>query len=300
MTRKTYVVTGATGHIGGIVADRLEAAGHEVRRVSRRTGVDLGDAAALGRAFAGADRAFLLIPPELTDANLRRRQNELGEQLAQAAKAAGIRRVLFISSVNAQYAEGTGPILGLHDMERRLDSMGFPELIHLRPCFFMENHLWGLPLIAQHGIYGTAFSTDAPLPMIATADIAEEAARILLEEPFGQRHTRELLGPREYTMAEATRILGAAIGKPGLKYVQFPYEDARKAMIGNGLSPSYADAMMQIARSFNEGKIGPEEKRTAGNTTPTTLEQFARDVFRPAHESTAAGSAHGHAQSGTA
>jgi len=64
---------------------------------------------------------------------LRRRQNEIGEELAQAAEDAKIRRVVFLCSVNAQYASGTGPTLGLHDMEERLNAMTFPELVHLRP-----------------------------------------------------------------------------------------------------------------------------------------------------------------------
>ncbi|MGH8592768.1 MAG: hypothetical protein ACREX9_20820 [Gammaproteobacteria bacterium] len=39
---------------------------------------------------------------------------------------------------------------------------------------------------------------------------------------------RELYGPRDYTHREATSILGAAIGKPDLVYVEFSYEDFRK------------------------------------------------------------------------
>ena len=81
-------------------------------------------------------------------------------------------------------------------------------------------------------------------------------------------------------MAEATRILGSAIGKPDVRYVQCSYEDASKGMLAMGVSPSFAEAVMQTARSFNEGDVWAKEKRSAQNSTPTTLEQFALDAFQ--------------------
>jgi hypothetical protein len=100
---------------------------------------------------------------------------------------------------------------------------------------------------------------------------------------------REVLGPRDCTMAEAIRILGSAIGKPDLKYVQIPYEDGRGHMLGEGLSPSFVDAVTETARRFNEGTVWAREKRSAQNTTTTTLEQFAEAVFRKAYEAAITG-----------
>jgi uncharacterized protein YbjT (DUF2867 family) len=136
---------------------------------------------------------------------------------------------------------------------------------------------------------GKRLGTDGPYiatPMVATKDIAEKAAEMLTEEPFRQPRVREVLGPRDCTMAEATRILDSAIGKPELKYVQIPYEDARGHMLGVGLSPSFVDAVTETARSFNEGIVWAREKRSAQNMTTTTLEQFAEGVFRKAYEAT--------------
>ncbi len=283
-TKKIYAVTGATGNVGKVVADKLRAQGHQVRAVSRSTGVALDDLPALIQAFSGVDAVFLMIPPEIKASDLRKRQNEIGATLAEAVKQVRVQRVVFLSSVNAQFPEGTGPILGLHDMEERLNDSHIAELVHLRPAYFMENHLRGIGIIAHAGFYGTAFKPDTLLPMIASCDIGAKAAELLLEEPFGQPRVRELLGPRDYTMVEAARILGSAIGKPGMNYVQFSYDDARKGMIGAGLSASYADAVVEISRSFNEGKVSGTEKRSAQNTTPTTLEHFAQEVFRKAYE----------------
>lgn len=288
MNKRIYVVTGATGHVGKVAAAKLKAEGHEVRAVARSLGVDLDNTVALKQAFSGADGAFLMLPPDVRADDVRRSQNQAGEKLADAVKSAGTRRVVFLSSGNAQYEQGTGPILGLHDMEERLNALGIAELVHLRASFFMENHLGGVGLIARAGVYGTPFKPDIPMAMIATRDIGARAARLLTGEPFREPRVRDLLGARDYTMAEATRILGAAVGKPDLKYVQFPYDEARKAVIGSGLSASYADSMMELARSINEGKIQSTEKRSAENTTPTTLEQFAEEVFRKAFKATSA------------
>jgi uncharacterized protein YbjT (DUF2867 family) len=282
--KKIFVVTGATGNVGKVVAEQLRAQGHQVRAVARSAGVSLDDLPALIKAFSGADAAFLVIPPEINAPDLRQRQNEIGVNLAEAVKQTRVRRVVFLSSVNAQYPHGTGPILGLHDMEERLNALDIPELVHLRPAYFMENHLRGTGVIAQTGFYGTAFKPGAALPMIAAFDIGAKAAELLLEEPFRQPRIRELLGPRDYTMIEAARLLGAAIGKPNMNYMQFSYNDARKGMIGAGLSASYADAIVEISRSFNEGKVRATEMRSAQNSTPTTLEQFAQEVFRKAYE----------------
>lgn len=94
--------------------------------------------------------------------------------------------------------------------------------------------------------------------------------------------------PASYATAdEAARILGAAIGKPDLKYVQLPYEETRRAMTSKGLTGGYADAMNELSRHMNEAMIQGTEPRSAVNTTETTLERFAREVFAPACEAAA-------------
>ena len=83
-------------------------------------------------------------------------------------------------------------------------------------------------------------------------------------------------------MSEATRILGAAVGRPGLAYMQFPSADTRSALVGMGISPSAAAAFVEMAEGFNTGRIAGEP-RSAANTTPTTMEEFAGSVFKTAY-----------------
>ncbi|MDO8757260.1 MAG: NAD(P)H-binding protein [Elusimicrobiota bacterium] len=284
MTKKIMAVTGATGHVGEAIVQRLKAAGHEVREIARSLGTLIEAVPKVTRDFTGADAAFLMLPPDPKALDPRKRANEFGVCLAEAVKASGVKRVVFLSSINAHLKEGTGPILGLRDMEERLDGLGIPQLVHLRPSYFMENHFQAVGFIARQGYYGSPLMSDTVIPMIAAADVGEVAARIMAEEPFNQPRVRELLGSEDFTMSKAARVLGAAIGKPDLKYKQLPYEAARKAMLDFRFSPGHADAMIELYRHFNASLIRGTEVRKPQNTTSTTLEQFAKTRFHSVYD----------------
>jgi len=221
-----YVICGATGNVGSRVAKSILAAGEPVRAVGRErvrlgplaaTGAepwpgDLGDAKFLSKVFSGASAVFAMIPPKYDTPDIVAYQNSIGEALVYALENARVPRVVTLSSIGAHLSGGTGPIRGLHDLEKKLDRLGNAGVVHLRAAYFMENHLWNLPLIREHGVNGSPTRPDAPIPMVATRDIADEAARLLLEESLAGHSVRYLLGPRDLTMTEATRILGHASG----------------------------------------------------------------------------------------
>lgn len=285
--RKTYVVTGVNGAVGRIVAAVLTRHGHRVRGISRQAGTSIDDPAALAAAFHDADGAFLLIPFDRRAANLHQRETDITAKLAHAVLAARVRRVVLLSGTSAHLGaragSGTGAALGEQFLDR-LDGIDLPERVYLRAGFFMENHLgFGLLDQAATGTYASMFRPDLATPMIAARDVGRAAADLLTEEPFTQPRIRELLGPRDYTMTDATRILGTAVGKPDLRYRQISYQQARQSMADQGLSGSFADAVIDTARSFNDGIPWATEHRSSRNTTPTTLEDFARGTVLPAY-----------------
>jgi uncharacterized protein YbjT (DUF2867 family) len=277
------VVVGSGGPVGKSVAEALWLDGHHVRQVSRRAGFSLDDRAGLDIAFCGADAAFLMIPFDRAAHDLHAREDEIARALSNAVARAQIPRVVSLSGTSAHLGERAGSGYGAAILEQRLNALGIPELVHLRACFLMENHLQGIPLIRRQGIYAWAFRPDRPTPMVAARDVSLLAAEILVDELFDQPQAREVLGARDYSFAEATSILGSAIDKPDLRYVQLAYEEAREAMVANGVSESFADAVMQTAHSFNDGERWEQEQRSMANTTVTTLEEFAGQVFRSAY-----------------
>lgn len=300
--RAPVVICGATGNVGSKIAGTLLAAGEAVRVVGRER-VRLGPLAARGaepfpgdiadgdflrKAFAGARAAFVMIPPKYDAEDIREQQRRVAEALVSALAAAQVPRVVTLSSIGAHLAEGSGPILGLHALEAMVDAR-LPDagVVHLRPAYFMENHLWAIPVIRARGVYGGPTRPDLPVPMVATKDIAGVAARLLGFGTFAGHSVRYLLGPRDLTLSDATGILGEAIGKPGLAYVRLPEDEARQAMIGTGMSASVADAMLEMHRGFDAGRIRPSRERNAESTTPTTLEEFAKAIFARAYKAAA-------------
>jgi len=285
------VVMGASGNTGKVTADALLSRGEKVRVLGRDAkklqpfaargaevaAGDVSDAAFLARAFDGADAAYTLIPPDFRAADFRAYQDRIGEGTVKALRQSGVKRVAFLSSVGADLPAGTGPIAGLHAQEERLRGLGV-DVILLRPGYFFENLFASLPLIRQQGINGSAIAPDVKLSMIATRDIGAAAAAALAAKDFSGVQIRNLLGPRDYTLVEVTRILGAKIGKPDLAYVQFPYEAFQGALEQAGLSKDLARLYVEMSRAFNGGIVKPVGGRTPESTTPTTFEAFAGEL----------------------
>jgi uncharacterized protein YbjT (DUF2867 family) len=283
-----YAVFGATGNTGRVVAKSLLAAGLPVRVVGRseerlapfeKQGAeavvgDVSDAEFVTLACEGVGGVYHLIPPRY-DVDLRAWQTEVGRALLAGIRDAGVPYVVNLSSVGAQHHEGTGPIAGLREQEDRFNELTEVNVLHLRPGWFMENLYMMLDVIREMGALGMPIPGDIPIPMIATRDIGAEAARRLAALDFDGHHIKELLGPCDYTLSEVASIVGAALGKPDLPFVTVPEEAAAAGFEQMGVHPATVATFMEMYRGFGEGRIVPLESRSAANTTPTTLEEFA-------------------------
>jgi uncharacterized protein YbjT (DUF2867 family) len=299
---KKITVLGATGNIGTALVHTLLQQGHQVTAVSRpsarldalaQAGAttqagDAHDVAFLTEVLRGADAAFLMIPPNVTSPDVLGFMDQIGGATAQAVRAAGLKQAVHLSSIGADEAAGTGPVVGLHHQEARLNAIEGLSVVHLRPAYFMENLLANIGLIQHMGITGSATRPDAAFPMVATRDIAAKAAELLTGPALPHRAVQYLLGPRNYTLPEATAAIAQAIGRPELPYVPFSYEDAKKGMVGAGLSENQADLYDEMTRNINEGKSMANGPRDAASTTRTTLEEFAQTVFAPAFKAAGA------------
>jgi len=290
-----YVITGATGHTGGIVAKTLLGLGQKVRAIGRSADrleslaaegaepfvCDITDAATLTKAFSGAKAVYAMVPPSMTSQNYRADQDSVSNAIAEAVEKARVEYVVSLSSVGADKAQGTGPVAGLHHLEQKLNRIPGLNALHLRPGYFMENTLAQVGIIQTMGITAGPVGAELALPMIATRDIGAAAAKTLLDLDFTDKQTRELLGPRDLSYADATTIIGKAIGKPDLKYVQLPDEQVRGAFLQMGMSENVADLILEMSAALNSGYMEPLEKRTAENSTPTSFETFVAEEFLP-------------------
>jgi uncharacterized protein YbjT (DUF2867 family) len=301
-----YVILGATGHTGTVAAKALLAKGEKVRVVGRSEErlaslasegaeafvADNGQADALTKAFEGARAVYFMIPPDHTNPAYRAHQSELVRAGAQALEAAKIRYVVALSSYGASQESGTGPVAGLHEMEERFKKIAGLNALFLRPGYFMENILSQVGVIQNFGMMAGPLREDVACPMIATRDIGAAAADALLKLDFAGHQTRELQGQRDVNFAELARIVGAAIGKASLAYVQLPNQQVIQALTQMGMSQNHAELICEMSDAINDGRMRALEPRSPANTTATSFESFVQDTFVPAFGGKAASASH--------
>ncbi|MGA8234335.1 MAG: NmrA family NAD(P)-binding protein [Candidatus Acidiferrales bacterium] len=297
-----YAITGATGNTGSVIAEKLLEAGKKVRVVGREAKrlerftqngaepfvADATDPSALTKALSGADAVYAMIPPNPSSPDVRAHQERVSDALAAAITKSGVRHAVVLSSFGAEKANKTGPVVGLHDLERKLDGIAGLNALYLRAGYFMENVLPQIGVIQSLGMIAGPVRPDLPLPMIATRDIGAMAAEALLRLDFDGKRPRELQGARDVTYTEVARIVGAAIGKPDLAYKQMPAAQLKPALMQMGMSSNMADLLLEMTDALNSGHMKMLEPRSRENTTPTKLETFIAEVFVPAYRGKAA------------
>ena len=293
-----YVILGASGNTGQIVAQNLLARQQKVRVVGRNADHlqshaaqgaeifigDVTDAVALTKALNKADSAYVMIPPNPTSNDPLGYEERAGDAIAAAIKNSGIKNVVSLSSIGADKNKGTGPVIGLHNLEQKLNQIDSANVLHLRPGYFMENTLPQVGAIRMAGSVIGPIRPDLKLPMIATRDIGAAAADALLGLAFRGKQTHELLGQRDLDYTEIATIIGKAIGKPDLGYVNPPNDQIQAAMVQMGMSAKFVELLLEMAGSLNSGYMRALEPRTSRNTTPTSYETFVADSFVPAYQ----------------
>jgi uncharacterized protein YbjT (DUF2867 family) len=293
-----YVVTGATGNTGSVVAAQLLDTGRKVRVLGRseqrlqtlaRMGAEpfvaeLADGEALSRAFQGADGAYVMVPPNLAAPDFRAYQHQVSEAIASALENSEVRYAVVLSSVGADKQDNTGPVVGLHRLEERLKCISGLNLLFLRCGYFMENTLMQVGAVQKMGMLAGPLEPGLRIPMIATRDIGEAAAEALINLTFSGQQCHELLGAAEITMNEVASTIGKAIGRPDLQYARLPDEQMQPILVQAGMSEDMAAQILEMSAALNSGYMRALEPRSARNTTPTTFASFVEEAFVPAYE----------------
>src|SRR6204780_358777 len=177
VSNEMYVILGASGNPGSIIANSLLSARKKVRVVGRDSGrlqrfvdkgaeaftADLSDAPAVTKVFSGARAAYLMLPP----AKSPEEQERDSDGIAKAVKKSGLRYAVHLSSYGAQLAEGAGPVSGLHSSENKLNAIEDLNVLHLRAAYFMENNLAAIGMIHGMGIFGNALLPGLKVAMAA-------------------------------------------------------------------------------------------------------------------------------------
>jgi (4-alkanoyl-5-oxo-2,5-dihydrofuran-3-yl)methyl phosphate reductase len=252
----TYLITGATGNVGSLVTERLIARGVQPRILVRdpakarirygentdiRTG-DLGDAASLSRALAGVDVLFLV--------NSGHELAALDALAADAAKAAGVRRLVKLSSYDAR-EQNVGTGVWHAAGEAAIRETGVP-FIFVQPSGFMSNALFWAKSIKAEGVLRSA-TGEGRIPFIHSADIADVAVEAMTRPEYAGQ-SLAITGPEALTYAQMGAMIGAAIGK-NVRFEDIPEQEARAQQIAWNAPPPLVEARLSIFRAIREGRL---------------------------------------------
>lgn len=285
-----YVVTGATGRVGGAAARALLARGAQVRALVRdRTKaeslalhgaeivlVDMDDRDALAGSLRGATSAFFMVPPDLCAADLFESRSRAVDGLAAAAIGAGIPHAVLLSGWGAQVENCFGPVRYLRYAERVFRALPL-DTTFVRPGGFYENWANVLPAAQHHGVLPSALSLDAKIPQVSAVDIGEVVARSMVEAAKGRRVV-ELAGPSDYSPRDVAAALGEILHRT-VEPLPLPLAELVEILTGMGASRSVATEQSLLIESMNAGRYVWEENGVEFVRGTTTIETGLRNML---------------------
>ncbi len=283
-------ITGSLGNISKPLAKQLIKAGHQVTIISSNADKtadietlgataaigSIADAAFLTKAFTGADVVYTMVPPNMGAANNREYARNTATNYAEAIRKAGITRVVNLSSIGAHIDGGTGQISGTHDAEIVLNGLENVAIKHIRAGFFYVNFYANIDMIKNLGFLGSNYDANTRLIMVHPNDIAAAVAEEL-QQPFTGKSVRYITSD-DRTLGEVAATLGAAIGKPGLQWVEFTDEQALNGLLQAGLPPEASQNFVEMGTAVRKGILWEDydEKNTKA-TGKIKLEDFAEE-----------------------
>jgi uncharacterized protein YbjT (DUF2867 family) len=263
-----FVITGSLGNISKPLAEKLVADGHSVTVVSSKADKTaqieaLGAKAAIGsvddvafltKTFTGADAVYTMVPPNFGAGDWKKYIADIGENYAEAIHASGVKNVVNLSSMGAHMPEGCGPVSGLFFVEKALNALEGVNVKHLRPGFFYTNFLANAGMVKNMGIIGGNYGVNPKLVLVHPNDIAEVAAEEIQGLKFKGKSVRYIVSD-EKTTSEVAAILGKAIGKPELPWVDFKDEETVGGMLQAGVPEEIAKNYCELGIAVRSGEI---------------------------------------------
>ncbi len=222
-----YIVSGATGQTGSVVAQTLLEKSLPVRVIIRskekgKVWKDLGaevaiadvqNAESLTKVLEGGKVLYLMNPPNEQAEDMFAETEKVIKAYQTAIGNSSLEKLVVLSSIGAHLPSGTGPIVTNHLLEQAFGNLEIPTTF-IRPPSFMENWNPVLETVKSEGILPSFFQPlDKKIPQIATEDIGRIAAEAMLENSEGMQ-IKELAGfpnsPND--VAEAfSKVLGREV-----------------------------------------------------------------------------------------
>ncbi|MEV4703985.1 NAD(P)H-binding protein [Actinoplanes sp. NPDC049316] len=287
------VVTTPTGAIGRQVVGHLLDAQAPVRVVARdpdrlspqvRERAEVvpgshGDADVTDRAFAGADAVFWLVPPNPRAESVDAAYSGFSRPACQAFARHGVQRVVGISALGrgTPVVAHSGFVAATLALDDLIAGTGVSYRALTMPSF-MDNLLRQTGSI-KDGVFFQPISGDHKSPACANRDIADVAARLLLDDSWSGVDSVPVLGPEDLSFDEMAQIMSEVLGWP-VRFQQVPVEAFRARLLTAGMSEAMAQGMADMAVAKENG-LDDAEPRTPAASSPTTFRQWCTEVLRP-------------------
>ena len=288
-------ITGSLGNISKPLTQELVQKGHQITVISsnpeRQKEIEaLGASAAIGTmenadfltaSFKGADAVYVMEtmgPRGFFDHNLDiiAAINKIGNNYKQAIEQSGVKRVVHLSSIGAHTDKGNGLLAFHYNVENILQTLPSDvSITFMRPVGFYYNLLGFINTIKTQGVIATNYGGDSKKPWVSPLDIAAAVAEELVT-PFEGRKIRYVASD-EISCNELASLLGAAIGKPDLKWVIIPDEQLLNGMIASGMNPKVAAGMVEMNAGMNNGDLYEDYFRNKPTLGKVKLAEYAKE-----------------------
>jgi uncharacterized protein YbjT (DUF2867 family) len=282
-------LTGSLGNISKPLTEILVKAGHQVTVISSNANradeiKALGATPAIGQVtdvqfltevFKGADAVYTMVPPNFGATEWKNYIAGIGQNYADAITAAGVNKVVNLSSIGAHLEDGTGPVTGIHRVEEIYNKLDGVAVKHLRPGFFYTNFYANVDMIKHANIIGSNFGADTNMVLVHPNDIALVAAEEL-QSNFTGKSVRYVASD-EITAGEVAKALGTAIGKPELPWIEFTDADSTAGAIGAGLTEEIATNYTEMGTSVRTGKMFEDYFKNKPVLGKIKLDDFAKE-----------------------
>jgi uncharacterized protein YbjT (DUF2867 family) len=272
------VITGSLGHISKPLTKELVQKGHALTVISSKAKKQkeieaLGATAAIGSmedvrfltaTFTGSDAVYTMAPPpsNLSNPNLDLMADWRGiaDNYAQAVRRSGVKRVVHLSSIGAHLDRGSGLIVGHHYVEGILNNLP-PDvaITYMRPAGFYYNLFGFIPAIKKTGVIASNYGGEDKAVWVSPTDIAVAVAEEIVT-PLSGRQVRYVASD-ELTCNEVASILGAAIGKPDLKWIIISNEQMQSGLEAAGMPPNIAAGFVEMNASIHSGALSEDYYR---------------------------------------
>ncbi|REC43399.1 NAD(P)H-binding protein [Chryseobacterium pennipullorum] len=284
------VITGSLGNVAKPLAQQLIAEGHTVTVVSssnaRKEDIEsMGAAPAIGsitdlhfltQTFEGADAVFVMTPPAISPDNIVENTTNAGKNYAEALQKANVKRAVMLSSVGAESPVENGPIAGLHRIEKLYNEVDNTSFTFLRAGYFYNNFFNDIPLIQNAGIIGGNYPAGIEVPVVHPDDIAKAAAEELVKDENSNNIRYIVSDVRK--ASDFAKVLGTAIHKPELPWVEFSDEESLNGMLQAGLPEDMAHLYVEMGRGIRTGVVQKDFIDHGSPVTGSTgLEDFAQE-----------------------